>query len=451
MNKTNFEQVQYGNSDGVKPIITNLVSTFPHWHNEIEIVFACQGDLLVEYGGVKRLLRQGEIAVINSTEIHAVNSVDSTDSREHIVFMLQISVQFFRTMSAHINSLRFLDRIEGPEAEEIRKYLLLVMDEEQNEREAKPAVIHGFCGLIVALLLRHFCENISSEFPKNETSSDYNRNYDRLKKVLGFVNEHYAESPSLNEIAEIVYVSPYYLSHFFTRTMGMTYLQYLNYVKVTMAKQSLAATDDAVIDILSRSGFANTKTFNRVFREIVGCSPSEYRKFVHGGAEPELPASEKTHLGSYVNYQGHIVIPHALYRASDGEEAEERKTDAKTPDNAKKFTARTIEADVRKSAGKLDAYFRKMIGTARASDFLRREVQEQFRLLIKEMPFEYVRFHGIFDDVMCVALDDGRFNWLYIDDVLDFLMELNVRPFIEFSFMPSTLASGETTMFYRPL
>ncbi|MDR1047930.1 MAG: AraC family ligand binding domain-containing protein, partial [Treponema sp.] len=85
MNKTNFEQVQYGNSEGIKPIITNLVSTFPHWHNEIEIVFACQGDLLVEYGGTKRLLRQGEIAVINSTEIHAVNSVDLTESRENIV------------------------------------------------------------------------------------------------------------------------------------------------------------------------------------------------------------------------------------------------------------------------------------------------------------------------------------------------------------------------------
>jgi xylan 1,4-beta-xylosidase len=306
----------------------------------------------VEYGGTKRLLRQGEIAVINSTEIHAVNSVDLTESRENIVFMLQISVQFFRTMSAHINSLRFLDRIEGTEAEEIRKYLLLVMDEEQNEREAKPAVIHGFCGLIVALLLRHFCENISSESPKNETSSDYNRNYDRLKKVLSFVNEHYAESPSLNEIAEIVYVSPYYLSHFFTQAMGMTYLQYLNYVKVTMAKQSLAATDDAVIDILSRSGFANTKTFNRVFREIVGCSPSEYRKFVHGGAEPELPASEKEHLGSYVNYQGHIVIPHALYRAPGGEEYGRKKNECGDSGQRKKNHCRNHRSKCKEKRGK---------------------------------------------------------------------------------------------------
>jgi quercetin dioxygenase-like cupin family protein len=54
-----------------------MVFTYPHWHNEIEIVFACQGDLLLEYGGAKRLLQQGEIAVINSAEIHAVNSADS--------------------------------------------------------------------------------------------------------------------------------------------------------------------------------------------------------------------------------------------------------------------------------------------------------------------------------------------------------------------------------------
>jgi xylan 1,4-beta-xylosidase len=446
MNRANFEQVQYGNPDGVKPIITNLVFTYPHWHNEIEIVFACQGDLMLERGGAKRLLRQGEIAVINSTEIHAVNSADSKDGRKNLVFMLQIGGQFFRTMSVHVNSLRFSERIEGPEAEEIRKYLLLVMDEEQNERDAGSAVVHGFCGVIAALLLRHFSENISPEPLKNEGPSDYNRGYDRLKKVLSFVNEHYAESPSLNEAAKIVFVSPYYLSHFFTQAMGMTYLRYLNYVKVNMAKQSLSTTDDSVIDILSRSGFANAKTFNRVFKEIVGCSPSDYRKFARGGgAEFGLPPLEKEHLGSYVNYQSPIAVPHGLYRAPSGEEG---KTGAAAPDGPGKFAVRTIEVNVKKSGGRLNRYFRKMIGTARASDFLRKEVQEQFRSLIKEIGFEYVRFHGIFDDVMCAVLEDGRFNWLYVDDVLDFLMEIRVRPFIEFSFMPSPLASGETTMFY---
>jgi xylan 1,4-beta-xylosidase len=210
-----------------------------------------------------------------------------------------------------------------------------------------------------------------------------------------------------------------------------------------MAKQSLATTDDAVTDILSRNGFTNAKTFNRVFKEIVGYSPSDYRKFVHGDVEINLPPLERKHLGSYVNYKSHIAIPHALYRTRGGEEK-----DAADSDNVEKFIIRNIEANIKRSAGRLNTYFRKMIGTARASDFLRREVQEQFRNLIKEIGFEYVRFHGIFDDVMCVVLDDGRFNWLYIDDVFDFLMEIKIRPFIEFSFMPSLLASGETTMFY---
>ncbi|MDR2303482.1 MAG: helix-turn-helix domain-containing protein [Treponema sp.] len=348
-------------------------------------------------------------------------------------------------MSAHIDSLHFSNRIEGPEAEEIRKYLLLVMDEEQNERNARSAVVHGFCGLIAALLLRHFSENISPAPQKNGHSPDYNRNYDRLKKILSFVNEHYAESPSLNKVAEIVYVSPYYLSHFFTQTMGMTYLQYLNYVKVNMAKQSLSTTDDAVTDILSRNGFANAKTFNRVFKEIVGCSPSDYRKFVHDKVEISLPAFEKMHLGTYVNYQSQIVIPHSLYRSPG---REEEKADTIIPGNAGNVIVKNIEVNTKECGNKLDTYFRKMIGTARASDFLRKEVQEQFRGLVKDIGFEYVRFHGIFDDVMCVVLDDGRFNWLYIDDVFDFLLEINVRPFIEFSFMPSPLASGEAAMFY---
>jgi xylan 1,4-beta-xylosidase len=421
-----------------------MVSTYPHWHNEIEIVFACQGDLQLEYSEIKRILRQGEIAIINSAEIHAVNSVSSKNDRKNLVCMLQISRQFFHLMSAPVNSLRFSDRIEGPGAEEIRKYLLFVMDEEQNKKDFRSAVVHGFCGVIVALLLRYFCENISSDLQKTNAPPVIT-NHDRLKKILSFVHEHYAESPSLNEIAEIVYVSPYYFSHFFTHYMGMTYVQYLNYVKVSMAKQSLSSTDDAITNILSRTGFSNAKTFNRVFKEIVGCNPSDYRKFVHGQVDISLPSLEKAHLGSYVNYQSHIVIPHTLYRSHSGEE---EKIEGKTPGDTRKYIDRIIEANIKEGKYKLNAYFRKMIGTARASDFLRKEVQEQFCILIKEIGFEYVRFHGIFDDVMCVVLDDGRFNWLYIDDVFDFLLEINVRPFIEFSFMPSPFASGEATMFY---
>ncbi|MDR2419604.1 MAG: helix-turn-helix domain-containing protein [Treponema sp.] len=436
MNRTNFEQVQYENSGGVKPIITNLVSTYPHWHNEIEIVFACLGDLLLESGREKRLVRQGEIAVVNSAEIHAVNSVEAKNGGKNLVLMLQIGGSFFRAMSANMDSPRFSRLIEGAEVDEIRKLLLLIMEEEQNKRKDWQALIHGYCGAVVALLLRHFSANSDQAPQENE---QYNRNYGRLKKILGFVNEHYAESPSLNEVAEIVYVSPYYLSHFFTQAMGMGYSQYLNYVKVSMAKRSIAATDDSITDILSRNGFANAKTFNRAFKEIVGCSPREYRKSVRGGAEPDLPPIEKPHLGSYVNYQSHVAIPRAMYRVDAG---------ADNPGGAGEIVVRVIEASAKASVHKLDRYFCKMIGTARASDFLRKKVQEQFRAVMKEINFEYVRFHGIFDDVMCVVLDDGRFNWTYIDDIFDFLLEINLKPFIEFSFMPPPLASGDATMFY---
>lgn len=436
MNRTNFEQVQYENSSGVKPIISNLVFTYPHWHNELELVFACMGDLLLEIGREKRLVKQGEIAVVNSAEIHAVNSVEEKNGGKNLVLMLQIGETFFRAMSANIDSLRFSRLIEGPEADEIRKLLLLIMEEEQHERRERQALIHGCCGMVIALLMRHFSANISEEPQKNE---QYSRNHERLKKILSFINERYAESPSLNDVAEIVYVSPYYLSHFFTQAMGMGYSQYLNYVKVSMAKRSIATTPDSITDILLRNGFTNAKTFNRTFKEIVGCSPREYRKSVCGGMEPDLPPIEKSHLGTYVNYQSHIAIPRAMYRSEAYNDNQ---------GGIREFEARAIEISAKNSPHKLDGYFRKMIGTARASDFLRKEVQDQFRAVIKELNFEYARFHGIFDDVMCVVLEDGRFNWTYIDDVFDFLLEINLKPFVEISFMPPPLGSGDATMFY---
>jgi xylan 1,4-beta-xylosidase len=75
-------------------------------------------------------------------------------------------------------------------------------------------------------------------------------------------------------------------------------------------------------------------------------------------------------------------------------------------------------------------------------------VQEHFRLAQKELGFRSVRFHGIFNDEMFVINPDGSYNWIYVDEVFDFLLEIGLKPFPEFSFMPKSLASGTQKIFF---
>ena len=110
-----------------------------------------------------------------------------------------------------------------------------------------------------------------------------------------------------------------------------------------------------------------------------------------------------------------------------------------------------IEEDLQNEGTELPHMWSKCIGAGRAAEGLRAGWQKQLRQAKKECGFEYIRFHGLLaeDMFVCERRDEKiYFNWQYIDELFDFLMEIQVRPVVEFGFMPPALASGNTTQFW---
>ena len=115
---------------------------------------------------------------------------------------------------------------------------------------------------------------------------------------------------------------------------------------------------------------------------------------------------------------------------------------------------RKIEADFTKVlAPKSESYF-KCIGAGRAAEGLRADWRRHLADVQNTFPFEYVRFHGLLHDDMGVCstnpLNDNEiiYNFQYIDELYDYLLSVNIKPFVELSFMPSPLASGDKTVFW---
>ncbi|WP_158848549.1 GH39 family glycosyl hydrolase [Algibacter sp. L1A34] len=93
---------------------------------------------------------------------------------------------------------------------------------------------------------------------------------------------------------------------------------------------------------------------------------------------------------------------------------------------------------------KFEHFWSKSVGAGRANEGLRAGWLEQLEMVQKDCGFEYVRFHGIFhDDMFPVFEKDGKitYNWQYIDDLFDRILDLNVKPFVELAFFPSALAA----------
>lgn len=113
---------------------------------------------------------------------------------------------------------------------------------------------------------------------------------------------------------------------------------------------------------------------------------------------------------------------------------------------------RTISIDFSKQKGALNTMFRECVGAGRANEGLRADWQQQLAYVKKECGFRYIRMHGLLTDDMAVYREDGKgnpeYNYMYVDALFDFLLSIDIKPFVELGFMPSALASGPQTIFW---
>lgn len=101
---------------------------------------------------------------------------------------------------------------------------------------------------------------------------------------------------------------------------------------------------------------------------------------------------------------------------------------------------------------KFEHFWSKSVGAGRANEALRAGWLEQLEKVQEECGFETVRFHGLFhDDMFPIVEVNGKevYNWQYIDDVFDRMLDLNVRPFVELAYFPKSIAAeGSHTVFW---
>ena len=103
----------------------------------------------------------------------------------------------------------------------------------------------------------------------------------------------------------------------------------------------------------------------------------------------------------------------------------------------------------------LKPYWNMCVGSCHGTTALRQDYREQLEKCQRELGFRYVRFHGLFDDDMSVltrpmmgAKDEWVVSFTNVDSVFDFLLSINMKPFVEIGFMPEALKSKETTIFH---
>lgn len=112
----------------------------------------------------------------------------------------------------------------------------------------------------------------------NPTKRREGRKRQSCMDVKSYLDEHYAEKLTLEDLAGRFYMDKYYLAKCFKEEYGVTINQYLLQVRITKAKQMLRFTDEKIEVIGQECGIGEAAYFSRMFKKIEGISPSEYRE-----------------------------------------------------------------------------------------------------------------------------------------------------------------------------
>lgn len=100
-----------------------------------------------------------------------------------------------------------------------------------------------------------------------------------IRIIKHYISEHYAESITLKDMADQVYLSPVYISSIFKKETGTTFVAYLIETRIEKAKELIKTTSLSINEIAEKVGYQNSKHFSKVFIKIVGMKPIVYRKF----------------------------------------------------------------------------------------------------------------------------------------------------------------------------
>ena len=126
--------------------------------------------------------------------------------------------------------------------------------------------------------LRGFIKKNLSRFVDGVFLQNHVREKDPIRHVKSYIKEHYEEDISLEKMARMVYMNPYYFSSFFKKETGENFKNYLIGIRMKAAMKILMESELTTYQLAQSVGYKDVKTFVDKFREYYGDTPTEYKK-----------------------------------------------------------------------------------------------------------------------------------------------------------------------------
>lgn len=181
------------------------------------------------------------------------------------------ALRHFKNASIILNSLALRAAIAGGVNSDICYKLggLYIIEIESS------VSIHSLSS-VSSTMMKDYCLRVQNIHSLHTISNKINDN--EINKCINYIGDHFREKLSISDIAQNIGYSPEYLSSKFKRITGKNLPHYINELKMADAQRKLVLTDLSISDISEQLSFSNQSYFQKIFKDVIGMTPLNYRK-----------------------------------------------------------------------------------------------------------------------------------------------------------------------------
>lgn len=396
-----------------------------NWHNYIELIYCIKGHVSIRVNDSTESIGPDDFFLLNRYDIHELISM----TQDALLLVIRFEPEFYAMYYPDLNKMRFenhpyqsMDTLNL--MDDIKASISKLMATRYESSETAQLKL-------VSTSIEVFEKTISIFKKTSEASHEGETgSKDRLTRLIRYIDAHSSDSISLNQMAAQEYVTPHYLSKYFKIHMGMTFSAYLSQVRLHKSMPTLMGTNESILNIALSHGFPNAKSYSQAFKSHYGTTPHAFRKD-YKSASPH-PLNE----GDSISSQNEETIISFIEKHQRFESVA-----AKAKNVHKSIDLRRCKPQ--------PIHFNRVIYFDFVYDGLNSNWQNTLQQAQKSLGFEYIKFKGIFTSGMYFFDPENNwYNWFNVDNLLDFFIQQNLKPFIELTFKPSdhTLTEWHTLL-----
>ncbi|RJG23988.1 helix-turn-helix domain-containing protein [Paenibacillus thiaminolyticus] len=383
--------------------------------DELIVLLILRGHVHIQVTGQTYQLTGDDVIVIHPYEIFALQSDNETLILKLMISRVGVEQYLKRPWTPRFacNSA-IANEGEQDTYRMLRETLTYLMLAYYRQHEGFPFEMGKYMFKLLSILTTHF----QGEQVETALQVDGLQN-ERIRSILHVIDQEFRSPLSLEQFAHQEYISLYHLSRLFKKTVGMTFTQYVNEVRLKKAVPELIHTELPILKIAMNNGFANVKTFNRCFKERYGMTPSEFRS----ERRPGVLAQESVQAAQ-ASYE--VIDPSAAL-----DELSKYMVKKDLNDHTNEIREK-LELLAEAEHSTVLAKPRKIMNIGQASELMDQEVRSQLQCVHQELQFHYIRMIGFGTEHELKEKSNMLIERPNNNRIFDFIVQNRMMPMIQF-------------------